>query len=116
MESEACDRVTRRGGTASRRRSIGSLLAAAAVGVAALGPSTQPAAAITRKQYACKVKGARVLGQGEGICLMSPAANASQAKRDECVSDAAHCGDLATACKADAASACQSGFFTKWAS
>src|SRR5215218_8665254 len=109
MAPERLDRFSQTVGMASRRHSVTSLLGAAALGMAALRQAGQPTAALTRKQCACKVKGARVRGLLEGICIMSGEANSSQEKRDECVTDAAKCGDLATACKS--ADACKSAFF-----
>lgn len=114
MDAKTFDRFSQTLSTASPRRALVSAVAAAALGAVALGQSAQPTAASTHKQCACKVKGARTSGLGQGICLLSAAANVDQGTRDACLGDATRCGDLASACKS--ADACLSDFFSKWAS
>ncbi len=113
MDPERFDRFSQSVGASSRRRSVVSLLAAAALGVAALGQSAQPAAAIATKQCRCRQQAARITGFKEGVCLLSPKVT-SAAERDECVSDADRCRDLALACKTTAAEECRQTFGNKW--
>ena len=113
MDPERFDRFNQNVGASSRRRSVVSLLAAAALGVAALGQSAQPAAAITTKQCQCRQLAARITGNKDGVCYLSPKVT-DDATYAECVRDADRCRDLALTCKPTVAEKCRQDFAEKW--